>query len=197
MGVGSAASRMCHDEGFPDGKVRRSAMTKFPNASRRRAQARKTLVLETMKGDSHVPQSVDRKRELETDSFPSPERARAGGNDFVDNRDVLRGKTKRGIPANYAGEIPELCNARTRSGRPCRALGIGSSGRCKWHGGKSTGPRTVEGKARSAMNLSKALKQLAKLRRQAVLVIERGRLATRASDESTNADGGIARSPCP
>lgn len=67
--------------------------------------------------------------------------------------------TKRGIPSDYAGDDPSLCNARTRSGRPCRALGLPKTGRCKWHGGLSTGPRTLEGKARCAMNLPWARKQ--------------------------------------
>ena len=63
------------------------------------------------------------------------------------------GETKRGIPANYAGDDPRLCNAQTKSGRPCRALGTYANGRCKTHGGMSTGPRTPEGKAASAENL--------------------------------------------
>ncbi|EQD56749.1 hypothetical protein B1B_08960, partial [mine drainage metagenome] len=60
--------------------------------------------------------------------------------------------TKRGVPPDYAGDDPNLCNARTQSGRPCRGLKL-THGRCKWHGGLSTGPRTLEGKARCTMNL--------------------------------------------
>ncbi len=47
------------------------------------------------------------------------------------------------------------CGARTRSGKPCRAPGNGRGGRCKLHGGKSTGPRTPKGreKARQAVVL--------------------------------------------
>lgn len=63
------------------------------------------------------------------------------------------GATARGVPADYAGDDPSLCNARTKTGQPCRALGLPGSGRCKWHGGLSTGPRTAEGKAESAKNL--------------------------------------------
>ena len=40
------------------------------------------------------------------------------------------------------------CGARTRTGKPCRALGTGRGGRCKNHGGMSTGPRTEEGRER-------------------------------------------------
>jgi hypothetical protein len=36
------------------------------------------------------------------------------------------------------------CGARTRSGVKCKAPAM-SNGRCRMHGGKSTGPRTSEG----------------------------------------------------
>ena len=44
------------------------------------------------------------------------------------------------------------CGARTRRGTPCKRKDLYSSGRCKLHGGLSTGPRTAAGKARSAAN---------------------------------------------
>lgn len=41
------------------------------------------------------------------------------------------------------------CNARTKqTGKPCKAPAM-ANGRCRLHGGKSTGPRTPEGLARS------------------------------------------------
>ncbi len=48
-----------------------------------------------------------------------------------------------------------LCGARTRSGRPCRHPGTKRNGRCRRHGGLSTGPKTVEGRARSSQNALK------------------------------------------
>lgn len=42
----------------------------------------------------------------------------------------------------------EKCEARTRKGTPCQAP-AGMNGRCKLHGGKSTGPKTTEGKAKA------------------------------------------------
>lgn len=42
----------------------------------------------------------------------------------------------------------KTCGAKTRSGNPCKKWGMKPSGRCRLHGGKSTGPRTEEGKAR-------------------------------------------------
>ena len=74
------------------------------------------------------------------------------------------GYTKRGVPADYAGDDPAFCNARTKSGRPCRALGLPGTGRCRWHGGLSTGPKTEAGKARCTENLAKARAKLARLR---------------------------------
>lgn len=44
------------------------------------------------------------------------------------------------------------CGARTRSGTPCKQKAIYINGRCKFHGGLSTGPKTEDGKRRSALN---------------------------------------------
>lgn len=38
----------------------------------------------------------------------------------------------------------ERCEARTRSGAPCRAPANPKNGRCKLHGGASTGPKSAE-----------------------------------------------------
>lgn len=40
------------------------------------------------------------------------------------------------------------CAAKTRAGTPCKRTDISANGRCKFHGGLSTGARTAEGKAR-------------------------------------------------
>ncbi|WP_370638070.1 HGGxSTG domain-containing protein [Croceicoccus sp. Ery15] len=44
------------------------------------------------------------------------------------------------------------CGATTRGGTPCKRRDLYRSGRCKLHGGLSTGPRTAKGKRRSARN---------------------------------------------
>jgi len=45
------------------------------------------------------------------------------------------------------------CGATTKShGTPCKRRDINAGGRCKLHGGHSTGPTSAAGKARSAMN---------------------------------------------
>ena len=41
-----------------------------------------------------------------------------------------------------------LCGAMTRQGRPCVATAL-KNGRCKNHGGRSTGPKTEEGRTKS------------------------------------------------
>ena len=46
----------------------------------------------------------------------------------------------------------ERCEAKTRRGPPCKCKAT-ANGRCKLHGGRSTGPRTEEGKMKSAANL--------------------------------------------
>lgn len=48
--------------------------------------------------------------------------------------------------------INMTCGARTRAGTPCKRRDIYINGRCKLHGGMSTGPRIAEGKARSSRN---------------------------------------------
>ncbi len=43
----------------------------------------------------------------------------------------------------------QRCLAKTRRGTPCQNPVVADRNRCRMHGGKSTGPRTPEGKARS------------------------------------------------
>ncbi len=65
---------------------------------------------------------------------------------------VNRGRLKGGHPGGDPSTSPR-CGARAKStGRPCRAPGMrkadGTFGRCRMHGGASTGPRTPEGRER-------------------------------------------------
>lgn len=46
----------------------------------------------------------------------------------------------------------EPCKARNRRGEPCKVLAL-DNGRCKYHGGLSTGQKTPEGKAKALANL--------------------------------------------
>ena len=45
------------------------------------------------------------------------------------------------------------CGAKTKSGKPCRSKKLPNKNRCKWHGGCSTGPKTLQGKAKALANL--------------------------------------------
>jgi hypothetical protein len=44
------------------------------------------------------------------------------------------------------------CRARTRAGTPCKLRPDYANGRCKFHGGASTGPNTEQGRLQSAVN---------------------------------------------
>jgi hypothetical protein len=57
--------------------------------------------------------------------------------------------------ATYDTEVIAMkkqCGAKTRKDTPCRAKAL-DNGRCRNHGGMSTGPKTPEGKAKSLANL--------------------------------------------
>jgi len=43
-----------------------------------------------------------------------------------------------------------LCRAKTRSGGICQLKGNPKNGRCHFHGGASTGPKSAEGRSRIA-----------------------------------------------
>ena len=59
--------------------------------------------------------------------------------------DRMRARLEALLKANAAAR----CGARSkRTGKPCRGAAM-PNGRCKLHGGKSTGPRTMEGLERS------------------------------------------------
>ncbi len=54
-----------------------------------------------------------------------------------------RGWLKNGNPPGDFSTAPR-CGAKTRQGTPCRCPGM-RNGRCRIHGGLSTGPKTAEG----------------------------------------------------
>ena len=47
--------------------------------------------------------------------------------------------------ASAAAKLRVICGAKTRKGTPCRGKSEPGKRRCRFHGGKSTGPRTAEG----------------------------------------------------
>lgn len=44
------------------------------------------------------------------------------------------------------------CGAKTRKSTPCKRRDVYRNGRCRMHGGPSTGPRTEAGKQQSRIN---------------------------------------------
>ena len=58
-------------------------------------------------------------------------------------RPLNRGRLKNGNPSGDYMAAPR-CGARTRAGCSCRQPAM-TNGRCRFHGGKSTGPRTADG----------------------------------------------------
>ena len=58
--------------------------------------------------------------------------------------------TEAGHATRFGADWPgRRCGAKTRAGGACQNPAIGGRTRCKLHGGRSTGPRTEEGRARS------------------------------------------------
>lgn len=53
-------------------------------------------------------------------------------------------------PFRTASKRRPLCGARNRKGKPCRAKALSGKRRCKFHGGMSTGPKTLKGRNRIA-----------------------------------------------
>ena len=49
-----------------------------------------------------------------------------------------------GQPRTRSGKV---CGARNRRGLPCQCKLLLKGGKCKFHGGASTGPRTAKGRA--------------------------------------------------
>ena len=80
---------------------------------------------------------------------------------------------KEALPLSLFTATPRLtkrlrprCRAKTRRGSPCQAPAVWNrvvdrpvNGRCKLHGGLSTGPKTPEGKRRSAQAARDGLKR--------------------------------------
>ena len=71
---------------------------------------------------------------------PSPE--------FAQPASPRRGRLRHGNPSGDFAAAPR-CGARTRDGVACRQPAM-ANGRCRFHGGRSTGPRTAAGRAASA-----------------------------------------------
>ena len=65
-----------------------------------------------------------------------------------ESTDERSGPLRNGNPRGDPNLAPR-CGAKNRAGCPCRAPAM-KNGRCRMHGGLSTGPRTEDGRARIA-----------------------------------------------
>ena len=64
----------------------------------------------------------------------------------VDYKDLVEAGRATRFGSDWPGK---RCLAKTRRSTPCQKAALKGKTRCRLHGGKSTGPRTLEGKARS------------------------------------------------
>jgi hypothetical protein len=65
---------------------------------------------------------------------------------------VITSKSALWLLRSIATEVCR-CGAKTRKGTPCRCTWTYANGRCRFHGGLSTGPKTEEGRRRALRNL--------------------------------------------
>ena len=63
-------------------------------------------------------------------------------------------------------ETKTQCGAKTRDGTLCNRHELGRGGRCRLHGGLSTGPKTLAGRRRSALNIGKDYDSLLEIKLQ-------------------------------
>ena len=101
------------------------------------------------------------KKELVKMKFPNDDQKRISFKAYNKKLNEVIGE-HRGL-FNFSSELPEVpvypdecigltCGARTRAGTPCKRKDLYESGRCRLHGGLSTGPTSEAGKKRSALN---------------------------------------------
>jgi len=60
-----------------------------------------------------------------------------------------------GYDMEKSKKVKPICGAKTRKGTPCQNTRLFKNGRCKNHGGPSSGPKTSEGMLRALANLKK------------------------------------------
>ena len=80
------------------------------------------------------------------DRTPNPKQGENMKLTLVNHQKLIEAGKATRLGAHWPGQ---RCLAKTRQGTPCQNPVVADRNRCRMHGGKSTGPRTVEGKARS------------------------------------------------
>ena len=66
---------------------------------------------------------------------------------------LTKGNVKIGLEWRFGADWPgQRCGAKTRRGTGCQRPANKKNGRCRLHGGASTGPKTLEGRERIAQS---------------------------------------------
>ena len=73
-------------------------------------------------------------------------------NNFIPNAGFAHTSDGQSHDSGAGSPASGCCSAKTRKGTPCQIKVIYKNGRCKLHGGLSTGPKTKKGKAASRRN---------------------------------------------
>lgn len=91
------------------------------------------------------------KRAREGAAYPWPRSLASIGKVEAERAEDLEARLTAARAEHQALKLPPggRCGARCRDGHPCGAPRVKGKARCKLHGGRSTGPRTPEGKARA------------------------------------------------
>ena len=64
---------------------------------------------------------------------------------------IAKGNVLIGLDTRFGADWPgQRCGAKTRRGTPCQRPANKRNGRCRLHGGASSGPRTEQGRAKIA-----------------------------------------------
>ncbi len=64
---------------------------------------------------------------------------------------IAKGNVLIGLDTRFGADWPgQRCGAKTRRGTACRRPANKRNGRCRLHGGASSGPRTEQGRAKIA-----------------------------------------------
>jgi hypothetical protein len=120
---------------FPDSTPDNSRGRYQPLLRRGKPRTRARIVRKNMK------KNVLQKSKLTTENHTNPETFAGNSNEMISKRSG--GWLKNGSRPGDPHSAPR-CGAKTRRGSACQAPAM-ANGRCRLHGGKSTGPRTVEG----------------------------------------------------
>lgn len=71
------------------------------------------------------------------------------GTNFKTSSANCNGHWNLGLGTRFGPDWPgRRCGAKTRQSTPCRKPALKGHTRCQLHGGKSTGPKTIEGRQR-------------------------------------------------